>query len=122
MKKYLTTLFLAILVSISFIGCDMSVDTKGIYTETEITIYGTADSAKISSDNIPYGTVIYKVEYPYIHKVSYWSGQGGGYKNITIYNVSDTGFVYVTEIESLDHKVQDTTYHTIRPDSSIYIY
>ncbi len=121
MRKYLTTLLLAVLVSVSFIGCDMSVDTKGIYTEAEITIYGTADSVRISSDNIPYDTVICKVEYPYIHEVGYWSGQGGGYKNITIYNVSDTGFVYVTKIESMNYKVQDTIYHAIKPDSSIYI-
>ncbi len=112
MKKHLTTLFLTALILIS---CDMSLDAHGSRINSEITLDGTADSVRILA-NGGVNETIHKEDYPYTYWIGFWSGTGAGTANGEVYNISDTGFVYVTEIYDSGSR-PDTTYYTIGPNN-----
>lgn len=112
MKKQLLLIISTILLSLSFVGCGITrtdgLDSRSIFT---FTFEGTADS--VTYDDGGHGPkVIYKDEYPAERNYIYWHDQGD--MLVTIQNISDTGYVYLTIYEEGITPIYEyTTYDTL---------
>ena len=110
MKKYLVLIYLLFISGCGILPIGpQGEDNKIYYT---FTIEGTADSTRYYDGG--FNEIIFKDEYPAERKYTEWTGCGC--MNVTIQNVSDTGYIYLTIKRADDnYKHSDTTYVTLEP-------